>query len=313
MNSLRPKVVISLDFELGWGVLESELWKQRERMSIYVNLRSVLDNLIAVLKESEIATTWAIVGAILASDEKELDLEHLPESYRNAVIKFCRESSEMTRNGQDLIDKLQCLDGLIEVASHTSTHIYAEHPDVNSDHYIADVGCSISTLENYFGTQVKSLVFPRDQARFNNEVAARYPINYRLNPDYGRNISNIGRVFKGAQRIITNVPESKVIMGASGECYQNGSLYFNWCGGKYELIKKYLTKIQTRRMLSNIRPGDVYHVWLHPFNLAESGELFESFINFVRQLAGMRDKGILEVVTMDGLVRDCLRELYNHE
>lgn len=308
MNLVHPKIVVSFDFELGWGVLDSSLWKRREADSIYSNLRQVFDRLVAELRYTEISTTWAVVGSLLTESEAELDLEHLPVSYRDKVISFYRQSSQKTRCGLDLVDKLQKLDGISEIASHTQTHIYAEYPGVTCSQYVDDVTKSITTLEEFFGKQVKSLVFPRDQARYNNDVAIKHPLNFRLNPNYGQKNGHIYRMLKGAARLYSNAPKSRVIMGANGEYYQTGSLYFNWSGGKYEIIKKTLTKIQASRMVSSLREGDIYHVWLHPFNLAESNEHLNTFMEFIRELAELRDKGMVEVVTMDELVRDCQKE-----
>jgi len=310
MNALCPKIVISFDFELGWGVLDSPLWRKREADSLYLDLRQVFDHLIEAFSESQIRTTWAMVGSLLAKSEAELDLEHLPASYRDSVISFYRESHETTRGGLDLVDKLQKIDDLVEIASHTSTHIYAEYPGVTAAGYVSDVSNSISVLEKYFGRSVRSLVFPRDQARFNNDVAVAHPLNFRLNPNFGKKIGRLNRMINGAGRFYKNVPQSKVIMGAHGEYYQTGSLYFNWSGGKYESIKKYLTTLQSKRMLSEMTDGDVYHVWLHPFNLAESREHLEQFLKFIRDIARLRDDGMLEVVTMDDLVGECKKEFF---
>lgn len=304
-----PKIVFSFDFELGWGVLdEPALWKQRESESLYTSLRPVIDSLVTSLHETRIPTTWALVSSLLASTESDINVDHLPSSYKDDVISFWRESKEKTRCGLDIVDKLKPIDSLIEFASHTSTHIYAEHDDVTSVQYLADVSDSILVIENYFGRSVRSLIFPRDQAKFNNDIAQQYPLNFRLNPNFGRSLGKLSRIVEGASRVYKMAPNSKIVMGAYGEYYQTGSLYFNWSGGSYESIKKYLTKLQANRLIGGIQESSVYHVWLHPFNLAESREHLEEFTKFIVNVAKLRDAGLVDVVTMNELTKECKKE-----
>lgn len=299
----RPKIVFSFDFELGWGVLDSPLWQQREASSLYVNLRPVFDELVKVLKDTQLPTTWAMVSSLLVESEADLNADHLPDSYKDSVFSFYRHSKESSRCGLDLIDKLGGID--MEVASHTSTHIYANQTDVTSDQYVQDVRQSIELLERYFNCSLSSLVFPRDQANFNIEVAKLHPLAFRLNPNYGVDCGKIRRVMSGASRVYKMPPRSKVIKGTYGESYQTGSLYFNWSGGSFENIKKRLTKIQANRMLNNMSAESIYHVWLHPFNLAESKEHLDVFLKFIKDIAELRNKGLVEVVTMSDVSKDC--------
>jgi len=295
---MSRKIVISFDFELGWGVLDSELWRIRENSDLYENLRPVFGQLMHVLNETEIQTTWAIVSSLLVESESELDIEHLPSSYKNDVVSFYRNSKASTRCGLDLVDSLQLNMPLIEIASHTSTHIYAKQKDVKACQYVSDVKKSISTLEYYFNQKIETLIFPRDQSDFNNEIASYRPLNFRLNPRYGLNMSTIFRVASGVSRVYSSPPSSRVILGSYGELYQTGSLYFNWLGGKYEYFKKILVKMQASRVLSITNKSSICHIWLHPFNLAESKEHFDLFVTFLHSLSRLRDKGVVEVVTM---------------
>ena len=309
MTSTCPIVVFSFDFELGWGVLESSLWRHRQSASLYTNLRPVMDRFVKVLNDAQIPTTLAIVSSLLASNEKDINIDHLPPSYKDSVARFYRESDESTRCGLDLVDKLGPIEPLIEIASHTSTHIYAEQCDVTSEQYVNDVRESINVLEKYFCTNVASLVFPRDQAKFNNNVAKYFSLNFRLNPNYGMNLNSFKRIVLGASRIYKMVPKSKVIMGAYGEYYQTGSLYLNWSGGSYQTIKKFMTKLQTHRLLNNMRQSEIYHIWLHPFNLAESLEYMDFFFKFIYDISELRDKGFIEVMTMKDVTKDCNKEI----
>lgn len=300
---MTAKLVISFDFELGWGVLDSPAWRKRQEDGVYLRLRPVFSNLISLLEKYQLPTTWAMVSSLFAEREQELDLEHLPESYRKKVIQFFRQSSPETRSAVDLLQKWTCIADFSEVCSHTATHVYPEYPEVTSDQYVADVGQSLAVLEKMFSTSVKSLIFPRDDISFRHDIAAKLrPLNFRVNPSFYSNHNKIGRVIDGAMRFVKDLPESVVTVVSFGEVYQSGSMYFNWSGGEFEKIKKLLVSIQSNRLASQLEKSDaVYHVWIHPFNLSESEDHFLAFSSFLRIIADLRDSGLVDVVTMSDI------------
>ncbi len=297
---MTAKLVISFDFELGWGVLDSPVWRIRQDDGVYTRLRPVLSDLIALLESSQLPTTWAMVSSLVTERERDLDLDHLSKPYRDSVVKFFRESSPETRCAVDLIEKWSRISSFSEVCSHTSTHVYPEYPSVTSDQYVADVKQSLLILEKTFSTPVKSLIFPRDDILFRHEITAKIrPLNFRLNPSFYNSHNKLGRVFDGAMRFVRDLPASVITSGACGEVYQSGSMYFNWSGGDFEQIKKKLVDIQSKRLIGQLeRTDNVYHVWIHPFNLAESVEHYLSFSLFLKKVVDLRDMGVLDVVTM---------------
>ena len=98
------------------------------------------------------------------------------------------------------------------------------------------------------------------------------------------------------------MPRSTVAPSMRGSTTQSGSLYFNWSGGRYSVLKKVQLEVQVRRLLrvlSSQVSGD-YHIWLHPFNLAETADHTSRFLWFIDRLVALRDAGQIEIVTMSG-------------
>jgi len=306
---MTAKLVISFDFELGWGVLDSPLWQTREQDGLYRRMRPVLADLFQFLNERELPTTWATVSSMTFEDIASIPVDHLPESYRNHVGAFCREAAWETRCGNDLLDSWQeQLAPFSELCSHTATHLYAGYEGVTAKQYVDDVALSIERLEQQYGTPIESLIFTRDQDDFRAEVSAQRVMNLRIGPQtYGKaSMGKAARMMRGATRFWQAIPASVIRYGEQGECLQSGSLYFNWSGGDFEFLKRQQVRTQAARMLRQMQvDGGTYHVWLHPFNLAETPQHQRAFRHFLEAAVRLRDAGSLEILTM----RDCGRRV----
>ena len=88
------KMVISLDFELYWGVTDS---KSIDRTGFFIEsgyksnilgVQSVIPKLLYLFDQYQIKATFAIVGFLFCHNKKEL-LEHLPKTlpqYKNKKL-----------------------------------------------------------------------------------------------------------------------------------------------------------------------------------------------------------------------------------
>ena len=122
----KPALVVSFDFELGWGILDEPVWRELEAQGLYSRLRSILADLFGFLATRRLPTTWATVSSMLVDDRADLELDHLPEPYKSYAAVFFDEAAWHTRCANDLMESWhQSLGEFSEIASHTSTHIYA--------------------------------------------------------------------------------------------------------------------------------------------------------------------------------------------
>ncbi len=294
----KPTVVISFDFELGWGASDSWHWRHREKLGVYTELRETFTQLVPLLKSLEIHSTWAIVGAMV--DDRSISLDHLPDGYRESITKFCKESSDKSRDGRDLMDSLIQISNITEFATHTYTHPYPKYDGIKAKHYVADIEMSLEVLHRVTGSKPTTIVFPRDQSDFILEVEQDCRLDARLNPYY--DVKSRGALVRAkdvALTLVKGVPESKVILGNNSTVHQTGSIYYNWIGGNYESIKKQLLKLNQTKLLQQLGEKEsIYHIWLHPYNLSENGEVKSSFFEFLRILAKMRDLGTISIASM---------------
>jgi hypothetical protein len=299
---MTSKLVISFDFELGWGVLDSPTWRLREQQGLYQRMRPVMAEVFDFLEKHEIPTTWATVSSMTIEKESELPLDHLPPAYRKAVVEFFNSAAPETRCGLDLLAAWQQqLAPFSELCSHTATHLYPSFGDVTAEHYVADVAASVDRLEALYGKPMDSLIFTRDQDAFREQVSAYRSMNLRIGPqNYGKAGSGkLRRMMGGVARFWDPIPESHVALGPQKECTHGGSLYFNWSGGDFEAIKRLQVRTQASRLLRQMRQQDsTFHLWLHPFNLAESTHHWRLFQRFLTEAVRLRDAGSLAILTM---------------
>ena len=306
---MPAKVVISFDFELGWGVLEDGGWKELERRGVYRKMREDIPRVISLLKKHQIQTTWAVVGGMLDPIAISESLSHLPNEYRDRVDAFVNEAEEETKNGLDLVEQLVAMGDLCEIGSHTSTHIYANHRSATEEQYISDIAQSISTLKKSTGKNINTVIFPRDQAKYRLAIAKQFPfLNMRLNPKMGAKTNRALRGLHFCADFVSPVPKSRIYVGPHDAIYHIGSMYFNMCGNKFRKLRASLLKKRANRLVNQIKncqDNSVFHVWLHPFNLSESCKNLSLFCAFLEMLGSLQREGLLNTTTMANLRAGC--------
>lgn len=287
------KVIISLDFELGWGGLQERSWEQRQKTGVYKRLRDDMALVLARADELDIPMTFASVGAMLQSEE-EYQFSHLPIGYRNAVDYFVTHAERETVDGRDLMGMVLASRVSHEIASHTYSHLHAQHQEATDEALRADLLLSLDVLKKW-GIDATSLVFPRDQ-EFSGSVLSGSGIEMvRVPPRFGR--------FAKLSRAIT-LPKSTSAKAGWGGVEQSGSMLLNWSTGKKAGLKKALISSKSRQTLNN--KNGAYHFWLHPFNWSDTPGFAEWFLGYLELLATRRDQFSVELVTMKASVHELL-------
>jgi hypothetical protein len=179
---------------------------------------------------------------------------------------------------------------------------------VSAAQFTADVLQSFEVLERESGSAVNSFIFPRDQAGFRSALArARGGLVMRLNPAFSApKAGAIGRAAAAGAAFFRPVPPGKVIVGPDRAIYQQASFNFNAAGGRYKKAKELLLNSRIRKLLIQLageRSTDVFHLWLHPFNLSEYPVNERLLTGLIGQVARLRETHGVEVLTMSELAR----------
>lgn len=160
--------VISLDFELFWGVRDVYQIKDYEE-----NIKGVhraIPALLTLFDEYKIHATWATVGFIFFENERQLKL-HLPTDLPNYLKKvycpyeYLKKSPDSINSeyhfAPQLIRQIQNSLGQ-EIGTHTFSHYYCLEESQTRVEFEADIKAAV-TIAHKFDISLKSIIFPRNQ------------------------------------------------------------------------------------------------------------------------------------------------------
>ena len=169
----RGALVISLDFELFWGM--TDVTTLEEYGANVRGVREALPGMLALFTKYNIHVTWAVVGMLTPPTKTDLFAsfpEHQPhyadmkysnyEYARNADIGP-DEARDPHHFGASLLRLIQKTPNQ-EVGSHTFSHYYCTEEGQTATDFEADTIALHSSLKP-FGITPTSLVFPRNQWR----------------------------------------------------------------------------------------------------------------------------------------------------
>jgi peptidoglycan/xylan/chitin deacetylase (PgdA/CDA1 family) len=168
------KFVISLDFELMWGVRDNK--NQTTYGENVSGVQKVIPKLLELFKKYQINATFSTVGLLFFETKQEL-LENIPAlkpQYKNPNLSpynghfdILQEDSrnDIYHFAPNLIKEIQKYPEQ-EVGTHTFSHYYCLEDGQTIETFKADLESAIK-IANKFGITLTSLVFPRNQ--FNDD------------------------------------------------------------------------------------------------------------------------------------------------
>ena len=286
MRNDNGALVISLDFELLWGVFDKFIHKDNNEY--FLNTRNVIPEILRLFEQYGISCTWATVGMLFNEnwDEWESNFpEILPEYYNIKLSAYEFGKSIRSTKTEALCFAPNIIRKIIstpnqEIATHTYSHYYCLESGQNLESFNADLK-KFKELASNFGAELKSLVFPRNQ--FNQDyLKACYNSgirNVRSNPIdwYWRDTekdSLIRKVFRTGDAYAGGFNktykfediESEI---ASPRAQKASRLLRPHAGNFLDGLK--LNRIKSE-MLYAARNNEIYHLWWHPHNFGNNPE-----------------------------------------
>jgi hypothetical protein len=161
-------LVISLDFELHWGMRDHTAVDPAVTRSLVAS-RSMVVTLAELFARREVHATWATVGllfATTAAEARALSPATRP-SYREAQLDPYpepigpSEDEDPLHLAGSLVDRVASFPGQ-ELASHTFSHYYCLEPGPGPDAFRADLQAAQAAADHR-GLRLRSLVLPRNQ------------------------------------------------------------------------------------------------------------------------------------------------------
>jgi peptidoglycan/xylan/chitin deacetylase (PgdA/CDA1 family) len=282
-GSPRGALVISLDFELHWGVRDK--WRLADYRQNLLGAREAVPAMLALFSEFGVRATWAVVGLLLVESRREM-LERLPARrprYRRADLSPYAALAEVGENERDdpfhfapsLVRRIAASPGQ-EIGTHTFSHYYCLEEGPSSDDFRADLAAAMTITRDKLGRTPRSIVFPRNQfdaasLAVSGELALT---SYRGNPDAwayrARRDGDESRFRRAVRLLDAYVPltgsHARPIRRPSGETPVDvaASRYLR----PYAPLLRHLEPARLRRIAADMRraarEGLLFHLWWHP-------------------------------------------------
>lgn len=279
-------LVISLDFELHWGMRDHTAVDPTVTRSLVAS-RSAVVRLAELFSQREVRATWATVGLLFATTAAEAralspdirpayDLARL-DPYREAIGPT--ENDDPLHLAGSLVDRLASIPGQ-ELASHTFSHYYCLEPGPDASAFCADLQAAQTAAEGR-GQRLRSLVLPRNQwdpALAPILIQTGFECYRGPQPGWAhrsRSGGDSGLAVRAVRLASTWAGPAVPTFGwdellePSGLCNVPASVFLR----PWARSTKTLQPLQDGRIVKALRDaarrGRVVHLWWHPHNFAD--------------------------------------------
>ncbi len=315
-------LVISLDFELFWGMFDKVTLDQYG--ANVAGERTAIPRMLSLFQSHGIHATWATVGMLMTRNKREL-LSLLPpphlqptyEDMRVSAYEYIKtahigddEHSDIYHFGPSLVKAIQETPHQ-EIANHTFSHYYCIDGRANDATIFARDLDAHATIARTYDIETESIVFPRNQM---NEEALRVCTNkgiqsYRGNenhPLYRPRKDTEQSLFIRGVRLLDhycnlsghhtyplprvrvgfplNIPASRFMRP-----WNKSLQIFEWL--RLRRIKNSMTHAAKKR--------EIFHLWWHPHNLGINQEQnFKNLEEILNHFEDLKHKYRFESASM---------------
>ena len=281
--------VISLDFELMWGVRDHHT-KDSYGANV-LGVRQAIPRILDEFEKRKIHATWAAVGLLFCEDKDEMMVVSpaVRPGYKDARLSNYEYFGEVGKNelsdpyyfGLDLLKRVQACPGQ-EIGTHTFSHFYCLEPGATAEAFRADLQAAIMIAKKR-GFAMESIVFPRNQydatyISICKELGLR---QYRGNeagwiyrPTRGSGQNAVRRSLRLADAYV-NISGQNLAVTARGDSGMRNipsSRFLRPFARKLEKLESLrLHRIRTA-MTAAAQTGSHFHLWWHPHNFGRNLE-----------------------------------------
>lgn len=276
---MNASLVISLDFEMFWGVADSRTLAGYRR-NIEGEWEAV-PRMLALFRRYGIRATWASVGMLMCRDYvqwRAIRPAFLPGYRRQQCSTYTLD--QQVRDyprlffARPLVEQILSMPGQ-ELATHTYSHFYCAEQGATPEQFAADLACAQSIAAE-LGLQCRSLVFPRNQVRdaFVSTLAGAGIRAYRGNPDHwlyrDGHITPAGAMGRAIRLADAWAPltdaRTATATATGGVVNVPASLFLRPWSRRLHRLEALRMKRMKDAMTAAARAGQIFHIWWHPHN-----------------------------------------------
>lgn len=316
----RAHFVLSLDFELAWGMRDL-LGDGAQHEECQKTRDVVVPELLRLFEQYEMPATWCTVGQLFDEEIKSPVAEHFANMvppthawlkkpwYDGVPSGNERDCSDYL--GHSLLERIRATKPVQEIGSHGFSHAIFGDPGCSRACAQSEIEACIDRAQRS-GDKLLSMAFPRNIAGHVEVLAEHGFICYRgkeQNWFYGPNVPDaLGRAVYFAcvlarrfahpvlpqreESGLWNIPGSMILMPAHGF--------------RKKIPMKWRVERAARGLQQAVREKAVFHLWFHPINLAIETEGLLSALESILKIAShYRERGEIEFSSMGQLASQC--------
>jgi hypothetical protein len=268
-------IIISLDFEMRWGVHHIYGVDHDTYRSEIENVQYIVPLTLRMLEERNLRATWATVGAILLESwEEYLSMAPNAPNYKNKSLIFDHSFTDINPIGEQyfaprLVDMIINTDGQ-ELGGHSFSHLYFDEEGVTENDFTNDTIALIKTFKQKLSLSPVSYVYPRNQVIYTQTLADNGFKTWRTNNNewfHNANSTNISpknllaKILRVSDAVNPIVPSSLKSVE-----FQIFTFFIRFSLPEL-LWTAHLIKI--RNLVSSLNRNNILHLWWHPHNLGK--------------------------------------------
>ena len=313
---MNGTLMVSLDFELFWGMLDvCTLEEYRENV---MGGRKAIPEMLRLFQKYDIHATWAAVGFLFGEnyeDLKQFFPEQIP-AYTDKRLDPYPEFAKIGQNeeeapcfyGASLLRKIAEVPGQ-EIGSHTFCHYYCREQGQTKEQFAADMRAAMA-IAKAKGFDLRSVILPRNQCKEEYTEVLR-EVGFAAYRDEENDWIHEKIKFRPLLRLLRLADVYLPLTGQGGFLPKNENGIWNLVGSRmYKPIFKplvFLEGLKLRRikkqMLHAAKKGLTFHLWWHPHNvgvrteehLAQLEEIFQYYQKLQKEY-GMQSLNMGEMV-----------------
>lgn len=310
------RFVLSLDFELLWGVVDSD------RYALYRSwvqqVPFIVDNLLYLFDRFNIRATWATVGLMMCESKEEM-LLRLPKQnpgfkdpkldVRRYINEFVGDTQDDTCHyGMSLIRRIINCTGQ-EIGSHSFSHFNCLEP------MLGDPKCSFEAdldamrdISHDRGIDLNSFVFCRNQ--YNDDFVdclANFGYKIYRSSIWDRS-SKIHLGHRLYRRMSSYLPinidsELDIRVEKNSNQILNHRESFFFVVHSNRTLQKIHNYTLLRKLNAALVNGRDFHLWFHPWNLGKDvNNGIESLTEIFAEIADLSSRYSVKSVNMGDLI-----------
>lgn len=310
--------IISLDFELFWGVRD-KLSKNAYRENI-LGAKKIIPILLELFEKYDVHVTFAAVGLLFCRTKDEINryAPIIKPSYSNSnlspynknYLDSVAEVNDELHSAYDIIMQMKQYKN-IEIATHTFSHYYCCEEGQTKDEFEADLISAINIASDN-EVQLQSIVFPRNQISSEClNICYQHGIRvYRGNPKkyFGTQKKYKNRIMRFLDSYFplgNDTTYGYEEIENEGMFNVKASRFLRPYSNKFELLENMKIKRIKEEMNYAAKNKRIYHLWWHPHNFGinrdKNIKMLEEILQHYKKLSeqyGFRSLNMNEIASL---------------